>query len=111
VYSSGSEGAQRLLFRHSVAGNLEGLFAGFFDTRIGAKRATASYIAIAATLALPAAAILFISDVAEELDAAAAAGLVTCQLVRPADGTPPSGRHPEVAGFAEVAARFALPSG
>jgi enolase-phosphatase E1 len=110
VYSSGSVEAQRLLFRHSVAGDLEPLFAGFFDTRVGAKREAGSYAAIAAALGQAPGHILFLSDVAEELDAAASAGLLTCQLVRAADGTPPSARHPETADFPGVAARFGLPS-
>ncbi|MGG5821983.1 acireductone synthase [Falsiroseomonas sp. HW251] len=109
VYSSGSVEAQKLLFRHSLAGDLEPLFAGFFDTRIGAKRETVSYAAIARELGLPPAEVLFLSDVAEELDAAAAAGLATCQLVRAGDGTKPSGRHPEAADFPAVTRHFALP--
>lgn len=109
VYSSGSVEAQRLLFGHSEAGDLTPLFAGFFDTRIGAKREAPSYAAIAAALSLPPGEILFLSDVAEELDAAAAAGLRTCQLVRAADGTQPSGRHPEAADFPEVGRQFGLP--
>jgi len=36
VYSSGSVAAQKLLFRQSDHGNLEGLFSGFFDTGVGA---------------------------------------------------------------------------
>ncbi|WP_237214183.1 acireductone synthase [Falsiroseomonas oryziterrae] len=110
VYSSGSVEAQRLLFRHSVAGDLEGLFRGFFDTKVGAKREVGSYAAIATALDMAPASILFLSDVAEELDAAAASGLATCQLVREADGTRPSGRHPEAADFPAVAARFGLPA-
>jgi enolase-phosphatase E1 len=110
VYSSGSVGAQRLLFGHTAAGDLTPLFAGFFDTQMGGKREEASYAAIAAALGLPPGAILFLSDVAEELDAAAAAGLGTCQLVRAADGTRLSGRHPEAADFPAVARRFALPA-
>lgn len=110
VYSSGSVEAQRLLFGHSDAGDLVPLFAGFFDTRVGGKREAASYAAIAAGLHLPAAEILFLSDVAEELDAAAAAGLRTCQLVRPEDGTRPSGRHPEAPDFPTLARRFGLPA-
>lgn len=109
VYSSGSVEAQRLLFGHSETGDLTPLFAGFFDTRIGAKREAPSYAAIAAALSLPPGEILFLSDVAEELDAAAAAGLRTCQLVRAADGTQPSGRHPEAADFPEVGRQFGLP--
>jgi enolase-phosphatase E1 len=109
VYSSGSVEAQRLLFRHSLAGDLEPLFRAFFDTKIGAKRDAASYAAIAADLACPPGEILFLSDVAEELDAAAQQGLQTCQLVRAADGTQPCGRHPVAADFLAVAQRFGLP--
>ncbi len=107
VYSSGSEEAQRLLFGHSAAGDLTGLFAGFYDTRIGAKREAASYAAIARAIGLPADATLFLSDVAAELDAAAQAGFVTCQLLRPEDGAVP-GAHAQEADFDGVERRFAL---
>ena len=110
IYSSGSVEAQRLLFGHSVAGDLTPLLSGFDDTRTGPKREAASYAAIARSAGLPPAAMLFLSDVAEELDAAAAAGMQTCQLVRAADGTVASGRHPACATFPEVAARFGLPA-
>ena len=53
--------------------------------------------------------VLFLSDVAEELDAAAAAGLRTCQLVRAGDGTQPADRHPEATDFPMVAQLFGLP--
>lgn len=110
VYSSGSVPAQRLLFGHSVAGDLTGLFAGFFDTRVGGKRDAASYAAIAAGLHLPAPEILFLSDIAEELDAAAAAGLRTTQLVRAEDGTQPCPRHAQAADFPAVARLHGLPA-
>jgi enolase-phosphatase E1 len=109
VYSSGSVEAQRQLFAHTRTGDLTGLFGGFFDTRIGAKREADSYRAIAAELALPGEAILFLSDVEAELDAAQAAGLRTCQLVRVEDGTVASLRHRVAADFIEVAAAFGLP--
>lgn len=108
VYSSGSEEAQRLLFGFSEAGDLAPLFDGFFDTRMGLKREAASYRHIAEALGLPAGEILFLSDVAEELDAAAQAGMPGCQLVRPEDGTKASGRHPQARDFTEVARHFAL---
>ena len=109
VYSSGSVAAQKLLFGHSLAGDLTGLFGGFFDTAVGHKRQAGSYAAIAQGLHRPPAEILFLSDIAEELDAAAEAGLAVCQLVRPQDGTQPSGRHPAAADFPAVAAQFGLP--
>ena len=102
VYSSGSVAAQQLIFGHSVAGDLASLFSGFFDTVVGPKRAAASYAAIAAAIGVPCAEILFLSDVAAELDAAAAAGLRTCQLVRPTDGTIATDRHAVAADFTEI---------
>jgi enolase-phosphatase E1 len=88
--------------RHSEAGDLEPLFEGFFDTRMGMKREAASYANIARAWGAAPAAILFLSDVAEELDAAREAGFATCQLIRAEDGTKASGRHPEAADFQEV---------
>jgi enolase-phosphatase E1 len=110
VYSSGSVAAQKLLFGHSQAGDLAPLFSGFFDTGVGSKREAASYAAIARGLHLPPGEVLFLSDVAEELDAAATAGFLTCQLVRPADGTRPCPRHRQAADFQSVAAQFGLPA-
>jgi enolase-phosphatase E1 len=109
VYSSGSVAAQKLLFGHSVAGDLAPLFGGFFDTQVGGKREAASYAAIARGLHVAPGEILFLSDVAEELDAAATAGLATCQLVRAADGTQPCERHRQAADFPGVATLFGLP--
>ncbi|MBI5137750.1 MAG: acireductone synthase [Nitrospirae bacterium] len=103
VYSSGSVQAQRLLFGHSDLGDLTPLFSGYFDTRVGPKREAASYAAIAQQVGLPPDAILFLSDIGAELDAARAAGLATCQLVRPADGTLPHPGHRHAAGFDQVA--------
>ncbi len=110
VYSSGSVAAQKLLFGHSEAGDLLPLFSGFFDTKVGHKREAASYAAIAAALDRPPTSILFLSDVAEELDAAAASGLATCQLIRAADGTKPAGRHREAVDFPAVARLCGLPA-
>ncbi len=109
VFSSGSVEAQKLIFGHSVAGDLTGLFDGFFDTRIGGKREPDSYARLAIGMGLPSVEVLFLSDVEAELDAAAAAGLRTCQLVRAADGTLPSDRHQVAADFPEVARLFDLP--
>jgi enolase-phosphatase E1 len=103
VYSSGSVAAQILLLRHSVAGDLTPLFAGFFDTRVGGKREAASYQAIAAAIGRPAGEVLFLSDVAAELDAAAASGWQTCQVVRAEDGTEACDRHRIARSFDEIA--------
>jgi enolase-phosphatase E1 len=108
VYSSGSTEAQRLIFGHSTAGDLTGLLSGYFDTRVGAKREAGSYRAIAESIGMAPGALLFLSDVEAELDAAETAGFATCQLVRTADGTAASARHPGAASFPEVATRFGM---
>ncbi len=77
VYSSGSVKAQKLLYRHSNAGDLSPLFSHWFDTTTGAKGDTASYRAIAPAMGLEPAAILFVSDVRAELEAARNAGMAT----------------------------------
>ncbi len=109
VYSSGSVAAPKLIFGYSSAGDLAPLFSGFFDTRVGGKREPDSYARLAIGMALPPAELLFLSDIEAELDAASAAGLRTCQLLRPQDGTEASDRHATAADFAEVTARFGLP--
>lgn len=86
IYSSGSEAAQRNWFAHSDHGDLSGLLCGYFDLRsAGDKREAASYRTITGRLGVPAGATLFLSDVREELDAAATAGWRTLAVRRPGD--------------------------
>jgi enolase-phosphatase E1 len=100
IYSSGSVQAQKLLFAHSVAGDLTPYFSHYFDTRVGAKRDPASYRLIAEKLNRTPSSILFLSDVEEELDAAAEAGFQILQLVR---GTEPvTSKYPIVHSFADI---------
>jgi len=87
VYSSGSIEAQKLLFGNSTAGNLLGLFDGFFDTTTGSKTDPASYRRIAAEIGMAGDAILFLSDREAELDAAQKAGLEVACIARPHDST------------------------
>ena len=100
VYSSGSVAAQKLLFGYSDAGDLTPLFKGYFDTRIGNKREPLAYETIVRQLAMPAKAILFLSDVVAELDAAASAGMQTIQLVRDQGMT--TGAHTIAHDFDEI---------
>jgi enolase-phosphatase E1 len=94
VYSSGSVEAQKLIFGHSDQGDLAPLFSGWFDTTSGPKREAASYARIAEAVGEPPGAILFLSDVQAELDAAAGAGMRTVLV----DRTGGQG----VASFAEI---------
>jgi enolase-phosphatase E1 len=104
VFSSGSRQAQQLLFAHTEAGDLTPLFEGFHDTTTGPKLERSSYRTIAVAFGLPAAALLFLSDTAGELDAAAAAGYRTALLERPGNRAQPAGAHPRCTSFTEVAA-------
>jgi enolase-phosphatase E1 len=87
IYSSGSIQAQKLFFGHTVAGDLLAHFRGHYDTTTGPKKEAESYCKIAAAFSLPAAEILFLSDVVAELDAARTAGLATALVVRPGNAT------------------------
>jgi enolase-phosphatase E1 len=87
IFSSGSVRAQQWLFRRSTAGDLTPLLSWHFDTGVGGKREAASYARIATDVNMAAEEILFVSDVAAELDAARAAGMRTALIVRP--GNPP----------------------
>ena len=102
VYSSGSVGAQKLLFGHSDAGDLRPLFKGYFDTESGNKFEAVAYNNIAGSIGLPAGDILFLSDVTTELDAAAASGMQTVKLVR--DDKVVRGSHRIARDFDEVTA-------
>ncbi|MCR6661888.1 MAG: acireductone synthase [Luteimonas sp.] len=108
VYSSGSVPAQKLLFAHTDAGDLTGLFSGWFDTAVGGKREAASYAAIAEALAVAPGDILFLSDVVAELDAAREARLRTVLIDRredypePRNGDAANG-HPRVERFTDIA--------
>lgn len=84
-FSSGSVEAQKLLFSHSDSGDLTPSFSGHFDTRTGNKLDKQAYCNICNTISLKPKQILFVSDVAEELKAAAAAGMTTCQMLRFSD--------------------------
>jgi len=83
IYSSGSVLAQRLLFGTTPSGDLTTDIAAFFDTDVGPKRSRDSYRRIAELLRVPAAEILFVSDVREELEAAQSAGCRVLLAVRP----------------------------
>jgi len=106
VYSSGSVKAQELFFGYSQDGNLLPLFKGHFDTLVGGKRETQSYLNILADLqknhaGLHANNVLFLSDIKEELDAAKEAGMQTVWLVREND-IPADAEHKAVKSFAEI---------
>ena len=106
VYSSGSIQAQKLLYRHSPAGDLEQLFSHWFDTHTGPKKSTESYTKIAEQLHSSPKKIWFVSDNREECDSARLAGMHTLFSLR--DGNPDrdSRDHKVVQSLREVTAHI-----
>jgi enolase-phosphatase E1 len=96
IFSSGSVLAQQLLFRHSTAGDLTRLLQWHFDTRIGAKADPQSYRRIAQAVGVPVEAVLFLSDVPRELDAAISAGMQVRLVIRPGNAPVDGTAHYEV---------------
>ena len=75
IYSSGSIGAQKLLFKHTPDGDLCSFFTSHFDTTSGGKKEASSYKKIAKDLNVDPSEICFISDAEPELVAAREAGI------------------------------------
>ncbi|KAI8552543.1 hypothetical protein RHMOL_Rhmol06G0275100 [Rhododendron molle] len=90
IYSSGSRLAQRLIFGNTNYGDLRKYLCGFFDTRVGNKKETRSYVEISESLGVDKPSeILFVTDVYQEAIAAKAAGLEVIISVRPGNGPLP----------------------
>lgn len=87
IYSSGSIAAQKLFFGHTEVGSLLECFSGHYDTTSGGKKDAQSYRTIADDWQIDPANILFVSDVVDELQAAAESGLRVLLSCRP--GNPP----------------------
>ncbi|CAL1567952.1 unnamed protein product [Knipowitschia caucasica] len=83
IYSSGSVEAQKLLFEHSIEGDVLDLFDGHFDTNIGAKVDRKSYTNIAERIGCGSEEITFLTDVTREAKAAEDAGVNVVLVVRP----------------------------
>ncbi len=102
IFSSGSVLAQKLLFGSTPAGDLNRFLRAYFDTTIGPKTAPESYLRIAEALALKTPSILFISDVAKELDAARDAGMQTALCMRTESTEHVASSHRVVKSFVEI---------
>jgi enolase-phosphatase E1 len=103
IFSSGSVLAQRLIFKHSNAGDLSPFISDYFDTHTGAKREAESYRRIAGKLGFGTDEVLFVSDVPDELDAARESGMLTALIVRAGNGQITEDfTHRSVNGFDEL---------
>ena len=83
IYSSGSVGAQKLLFGQTTHGDLLPYLSGHFDTTSGGKREASSYKTIAAAIGVAPKSSLFLTDMVPEAVAADEAGMKTMLLHRP----------------------------
>jgi enolase-phosphatase E1 len=103
IFSSGSVLAQKLLFAHTDAGDLTKFIHRYFDTGVGKKNNSESYRTIAETLSIPAAEILFVSDVITELNGAADAGMRTALCLRPGNAPQElTSGHDSIHSFDEI---------
>lgn len=103
IYSSGSIIAQKLFFGHTPHGDLRPFFQRHYDTTIGPKRESRSYSRIADEFGYAANEILFLSDIAAELEAATTAGLEAIAVVRPGNAAlPESYRGDRIESFSEL---------
>ncbi|KAL7129531.1 hypothetical protein ABFS83_13G073300 [Erythranthe nasuta] len=104
IYSSGSRLAQKLLFGNTGYGDLRKYLCGYFDTTVGNKRETKSYIEITESLGVDSPSeILFVTDVYQEATAAKAAGLEVIISVRPGNGPlPENNEFRTIKSFSEI---------
>ncbi|MGH9786861.1 MAG: acireductone synthase [Terriglobia bacterium] len=102
IFSSGSVLAQKLIFAHTDYGDLTPFISAYFDTTTGAKRDPESYQKIAAALATPPGAVLFLSDSIAELDAARSVEIETALSVRPDNPPTAPFSHRVIRSFEEV---------
>ncbi|KAK6946706.1 hypothetical protein RJ641_000179 [Dillenia turbinata] len=104
IYSSGSRLAQRLIFGNTNYGDLRKYLSGFFDTAVGNKRETRSYVEISESVGVDnPSEILFVTDVYQEAIAAKSAGLEAIISIRPGNGPLPENHgFKTVKSFSEI---------
>ncbi|CAK9182997.1 unnamed protein product [Ilex paraguariensis] len=104
IYSSGSRLAQRLFFGNTKFGDLRKYMFGFFDTTVGHKRESRSYVEISQYVGADnPSEILFVTDVFEEAVAAKAAGWEVMISIRPGNGPLPDNHgFKTIQSFSEI---------
>ena len=102
IYSSGSVLAQQNLFRTTTFGDLTPYISAFFDTRVGAKAEAESYKKIAASLSFEPAQFLFISDAANEVEAARSSGMQAILCERDPESSPSRRRSDAIHSFEDL---------
>ncbi|NPA13003.1 MAG: acireductone synthase [Aquificae bacterium] len=103
IYSSGSVEAQKLFFSHTEKGNILHWFKGFFDTKIGNKKETSSYLKIAQQIGEKPEKFVFFSDNEDEITASAKAGMEVYRVAREGETEfIPDFPYPQIRTFNEV---------
>ncbi|OIW05276.1 hypothetical protein TanjilG_03665 [Lupinus angustifolius] len=104
IYSSGSRLAQRLIFGKTNYGDLRKYLSGFFDTTVGNKKETHSYVNISESLGVDKPSdILFVTDIFQEATAAKAAGLEVIISIRPGNAPLPENHEfKTIKSFSEI---------
>jgi enolase-phosphatase E1 len=102
IYSSGSVAAQKLLFGHSIEGDLTPSISGYFDTTTGPKKVATSYRVIAEAIGSNADQILFLTDSLDEALAAREAGLRVRLSLRPGNHPLPEHDFRTITSFADL---------
>ncbi|CAO1403969.1 unnamed protein product [Diamesa serratosioi] len=88
IYSSGSVDAQKLIFKYSIAGDLQKYISGYYDTTVGSKDCEQSYLNILNDIGAKGDDVLFLSDMVSEVQAAQNVGIQVMILDRK-DSPPP----------------------
>jgi len=83
IYSSGSVKAQKLLFQSTIEGDVTKFITGYYDTNIGPKICSASYMKICSEIEVIPKNVVFLTDIPKEGYAAQEAGLCVGLISRP----------------------------
>jgi enolase-phosphatase E1 len=82
IYSSGSVLAQKLFFKYSDLGDLSEYISAYFDTNMGSKRESNSYLKIIQEVGMESSKFYFYTDIVEEGMAARESGIQVGILLR-----------------------------
>lgn len=103
IFSSGSVQAQKLLFKHSMAGDLDRFFKFNFDLSIGSKKSPLSYQKICELTGCLPHDVLFVSDSMDEVKAAAEGGCQVRWMIRNSEAAKEvEYPYPRISSFAEL---------
>ncbi|NBU98665.1 MAG: acireductone synthase [Spirochaetia bacterium] len=101
IYSSGSILAQKLIFKYSNLGDMSSYITNYFDTGVGPKRDSNSYLAISKALNCSPNEIIFFTDIQEEADSALSIGIKSYLMLRKGNSPLELIKHPTLNSFSE----------